>query len=88
MIDGNGGVYAGLVVTEPVGKAPICQSLMDLSLDTEMRVDGEENTRERMISVCPARISTRREFGLVISQTYIVPPTAAAISLPSGEKQK
>ena len=49
----------GLVATRSVDRAPICQNLTDLSIDAEIRIDGEENTREVMFLVWPIKVSTR-----------------------------
>ena len=58
----------GLVATRSVDRAPICQNLTDLSTDAEIRVDGEENTSEVMLSVWPIKVSTRWGSELVMSQ--------------------
>ena len=52
-----------------VDEVPICQNLTDRSLDAEMREEGEENLREGITAVCPTKVSTRRWFELVMSQT-------------------
>ena len=54
----EGGVL-GLAMTEPVDGVPICQNLTDLSNDTEMREEGEENVREVIILVWPIKVSMR-----------------------------
>ena len=60
------GVDSESAATGSVGKAPVCQNLIDLSWDEEIR--EEENTREVMRSVCPMKVSTRQGSDLVISQ--------------------
>jgi hypothetical protein len=46
-IEGNvGEVGTGSVAAGSVDKVPICQNLIELSMDAEMREEGEENTRE------------------------------------------
>ena len=55
-VDGSG---SGLITAGSISGAPICQNLIDLSLDAEMRVVGEENAREVMCLVWPMKVSTR-----------------------------
>ena len=47
------------VTTESFGRAPISQTLTDLSLDAVIREEGEENSREVIGWVWPAKIPTR-----------------------------
>ena len=47
-------------------KVLVCQNLIDLSPDDEIR--EEENMREVMSLVCPVRVSTRQGSKLVMSQ--------------------
>ena len=56
---------AGGVEFESV-EVPICQNLIDLSWDDEMR--EEENTREVILVVWPKNVSMRQGSKLVISQ--------------------
>ena len=49
----------GLFTAGSVDWAPICQSLTESSIDAEMRVVGEENTREVMLLAWPMKVSTR-----------------------------
>ena len=60
------GVGSGSAATGSVGEAPVCQNLIELSQDEEIR--EEENTREVMSPVCPMKVSTRQGSDLVISQ--------------------
>ena len=69
-------------------EVPICQNLIELSPDDEMREEWEGNAREEMLPVCPTKVSMMQGFELVMSQTWMVPPTAIAISLPLGEKEQ
>ena len=41
----------GSVSNGSVDKAPICQNLTDLSMDAEIRVEGEENARELILLI-------------------------------------
>ena len=75
------------VIAGSDGEVPICQNLAELSLDDEIREEGEENAREVMLSLCPTKVSMMQGFELVMSQTWMVLPTAIAISLPLGEKE-
>ena len=38
-------------------EVPICQNLIELSKDDEMREEGEENVREVILSLCPTKVS-------------------------------
>ena len=76
------------VIAGSDGEVPICQNLAELSLDDEIREEGEENAREVMLSLCPTKVSMIQGFELVMSQTWIVLPTAIATSLPLGEKEQ
>ena len=76
------------VIAGSINEVPICQNLIDLSRDDEMREEGEENIREVMKSVCPTKVSMMQGSELVMSQTQMVVPTAIAISLPLGEKEQ
>ena len=78
----------GSVIAGSDGEVPICQNLIELSQDDEIREEGEENTREVILSVCPTKVSMAQGFELVMSQTRMVLPTATAISLPLGEKEQ
>ena len=53
------GVDFGSVVTGSADRAPICQNLIDWSLEVEMRVEEEENAREVISSVWPMKVLTR-----------------------------
>ena len=57
---GSEGIGAGSGSTTAVSidKVPICQNLTVLSIDAEMRDEGEENVREVIAPVCPTRVST------------------------------
>ena len=50
------GVGSELGTIGSAGEVPICQNLIDLSLDAEMREREEGKIREVMISVCPMRV--------------------------------
>ena len=54
-----GNVDFGLITAGSIGGVPICQNLTDLSRDAEMRVVGEENSREVIYLVWPMKVSTR-----------------------------
>ena len=43
-----------------IDAAPICQNLIELSLEAEMRVVEEENIKEVMVFTCPARVWMRQ----------------------------
>jgi hypothetical protein len=60
------GMDSESVPTGPVDKVPICQNLIDRSLDNEIR--EEENAREEMLLVCPMKVSMGWGFELVMSQ--------------------
>jgi hypothetical protein len=62
------GVDLGSIMAGPVDWAPICQNLTELSPDAEIRVVGEENTREVMSLVWPIKVSTSWGLELVIFQ--------------------
>ena len=51
------GVDCGSVIAGSDDEVPICQNLIDLSKDDEIREEGEENIREVMSSVCPTKVS-------------------------------
>ena len=69
-------------------EVPICQNLIELSSDDEMREEGEENAREVMSLVCPTKVSMMQGFEWVMSQTWMVLPIPTAISPPLGEKEQ
>ena len=57
------------VATGSSSKAPICQNVIDLSVENEMdEMTEEENAREVMDAVCSTKVPIRRESGLAISQ--------------------
>ena len=70
------------------GDVPICQNLIELSPDDEIREEWEENARQEMFLVCPTKVSMIQGSELVMSQTQMVLLTAIAISLPLGEKEQ
>ena len=59
MVMGGDEVFDGflLVATGSVGMGPICQNLIDLSMDDEMRED--ENDTQVILSVCPMKVLMR-----------------------------
>ena len=69
-------------------EVPICQNLIELSSDDEIREEWEENAREVMSLVCPTKVSMMQGFEWVMSQTWMVLPIPTAISPPLGEKEQ
>ena len=63
---GVSGVDSGSGTVRSADKALVCQNLIDLSEDDEIR--EEENVREVMLLVCPVRVSTRQGSKPVMSQ--------------------
>ena len=77
-----------LVIAWSINEVPICQNLIELSKDDEMREEGEENVREEISSVCPTKVSMMQGFEWVMSQTWMVLPIPTATSPPLGEKEQ
>ena len=75
------------VIAGSDGEVPICQNLIELSTDDEIREEWEENARQEMLLVYPIKVSMVQGSELVMSQTQMVVLTAIAISLPLGEKE-
>ena len=78
----------GSVIAGSANEVPICQNLIDLSKDDEIREEWEKNVREPMVSVCPTKVLMMQGSELVMSQTLTVLSTATAISPPLGEKEQ
>ena len=80
----TGGVGSGSLVTRPLDRAPICQNLIDLSLDNKTM--EEENAREVMGLACPVNTPAMQAPEQVIYQIWMVQPIPPATRFPSGEK--
>ena len=63
---GEGNLDSELAATGSVDGIPICQNLIDPSMDDEIRM--EENTMEVMLAACPTNVFMRWGYKLVISQ--------------------